>query len=52
VQNLGIVSGNPLLNGAARDAVQQWRYKPTMRDGEPTEVITTITVTFTRSNWW
>ncbi len=35
----------PLL-GPAMDAVRQWRYQPTLVDGEPVEVETTITVTF------
>jgi len=47
VESLRIVSGQPLLNQAALDAVRQWRYRPTMLNGEPVEVITTITVTFT-----
>jgi protein TonB len=47
VQNLRVVSGHPLLNSAAVDAVKQWHYKPYMLNGEPTEVETTITVNFT-----
>jgi protein TonB len=31
----------------AMDAVRQWRYKPTMLNGEPVEVDTTISVVFT-----
>lgn len=34
---------------AAIDAVKQWRYKPTLLNGEPVEVITTITINFTLS---
>ncbi len=34
---------------AAMDAVKQWRYQPTLLNGEPVEVITTITVNFTLS---
>ena len=34
---------------AALDAVKQWRYKPTLLNGEPVEVITTITINFTLS---
>jgi protein TonB len=29
------------------DAVKQWHYKPTLLNGDPVEVDTTITVTFT-----
>ena len=34
------------LAKAAMDAVQQWRYQPTLLNGEPVEVVTTIAVTF------
>ncbi len=37
---------NPELAKAAMDAVQNWRYQPTLLNGEPVEVITTITVNF------
>jgi periplasmic protein TonB len=47
VQNLEYVSGPPLLMHAAMDAVRQWRYKPTMLNGEPTAVDTTVSVVFT-----
>jgi len=49
VQNLQLVSGHPLLVKAARDAVQQWMYKPTLLDGELVEVVTTVDVNFTLS---
>jgi len=42
-----VVSGHPLLVQSALDAVKQWRYKPTQLTGDPVEVDTTITVTFT-----
>jgi outer membrane biosynthesis protein TonB len=32
---------------AARDAAKQWQYKPTALNGEPVEVETQISVTFT-----
>jgi protein TonB len=47
VKSLRIASGHPLLNQAALDAVQQWVYSPTMLNGDPVEVSTAITVTFT-----
>ena len=31
----------------AMDAVSQWRYSPTLLNGEPVETVTTIDVTFT-----
>jgi periplasmic protein TonB len=47
VAQLEVVSGHPLLVQAALDAVREWRYKPTELNGDPVEVDTTITVTFT-----
>jgi len=41
-----MVSGSPLFLQAALDAVRQWRYRPTLLNGEPVEVETTITVMF------
>jgi TonB family protein len=38
---------DPDLAAAALDAVKQWRYEPTLLNGEPVEVVTTITVNFT-----
>src|SRR5712671_4010858 len=46
IQNLTLVSGHPLLLEAARQAVSQWQYKPTLLNGEPVEVVTTIDVNF------
>ncbi len=34
------------LTKAALDAVRQWRYQPTLLNGAPLEVVTTITVSF------
>jgi TonB family protein len=39
-------SADPDLAKAATNAVQQWRYQPTLLNGEPVEVVTTITVDF------
>ena len=46
IETLRVVSGHPLLNQAALDAVKQWKYRPTLLNGDPVEVITTVTVTF------
>jgi protein TonB len=46
VSQLEVVSGHPLLVQAALDAVKQWRYMPTLLNGDPVEVDTTIQVTF------
>jgi protein TonB len=47
IEELTYVSGPPLLMKAAMDAVHQWRYRPTMLNGEPVDVDTTISVVFT-----
>jgi len=49
IEDLKVVSGPPLLIQAALDAVKQWLYKPTLLNGEPVEVLTTIDVNFTLS---
>jgi periplasmic protein TonB len=46
VQNLEVLSGNPILARAALEAVRQWRYRPTLLNGAPVEVETYITVNF------
>ena len=47
IQNLQLVSGHPLLVEAARQAASQYHYKPTLLNGEPVEVVTTLDVNFT-----
>jgi protein TonB len=47
IENLAVISGHPLLIQAAMEAVKQWRYQPTLLNGAPVEVITTIEVNFT-----
>ena len=47
VHSLNVVSGPPELVQAAVDAVRQWEYKPTLLNGEPVEVLTTVDVNFT-----
>jgi protein TonB len=46
VQQLEVLSGHPLLVQSALDAVRQWRYQPTLLNGEPVEVDTTVDVIF------
>jgi protein TonB len=46
VQNLQVISGPEMLRASALDAVRNWRYKPYLLNGDPTEVETTITVNF------
>jgi len=45
--NLRVVSGPPILQQAALDAVSQWRYRPYLLNGQPVEVETTVSVIFT-----
>jgi protein TonB len=49
IKNLQVLGGPPLLVTVAMDTVKQWRYKPTLLNGEPVEVITVIDVNFTLS---
>jgi periplasmic protein TonB len=46
VDSLRIISGNSLFYQSVLDALKQWQYQPTIMNGEPIEVITTITVNF------
>jgi protein TonB len=46
VQNLSLISGQPLLVPAAMNAVKQWVYKPTYLNGIPVEVLTEVDVDF------
>ena len=46
VENLKMMSGSPLLVGAAIDAAKQWKYRPYLLNGKPIEVETQITVEF------
>lgn len=46
ITNLQVLSGHPLLVGAAIHAVNQWRYRPYILNGEPVEVDTKIVVNF------
>jgi periplasmic protein TonB len=40
------MSGPPDLVNAATEAVRQWRFKPTLINGDPVEVDTIVTITF------
>jgi periplasmic protein TonB len=41
-----VLSGHPLLDAAALDAVGQWRYRATLLNGQPVAVLMTVTVRF------
>jgi protein TonB len=49
IRNLQLEQGHPLLVEAARNAIAQWRYRPTLLNGKPVEIATTITVRFSLS---
>ena len=50
IEGLHVLSGPPMLQQAAIDAVRTWRYNPFYLNGEPVAVETTINVVFTLGN--
>jgi protein TonB len=46
IQSLQIVGGDPLFFQSAREAVLQWRYRPTVLNGRAVEIDTFITVIY------
>ena len=46
VERLRVLRSVPLLDGAAIDAVERWRYTPTLLNGIPVPVLITVTVRF------
>ncbi len=46
VSNLTLISGHPLLVQSAMDAVRQYKYRPTLLNGQPVEVVSTVDVGF------
>jgi len=46
VRQIAVISGSGILARAAINAVRQWRYRPTLLNGQPVEVDTEITVNF------
>jgi len=46
VTDLKAVSGPPILQQAALDAVRQWKYDPARLDGRPVAIHLTLTVRF------
>jgi periplasmic protein TonB len=47
VESVRVLRSIPLLDQAAVEAVQQWRYTPALLNGEPVPVVMTVTVNFT-----
>jgi TonB family protein len=46
VKSVSLISGDPLLGQSAIEAVKQWRYQPTLVNGKPVEVETTVPVNY------
>jgi protein TonB len=46
VKQVTVLRGSQLFDEAAIEAVKQWRYKPLLLNGVPTEFILTVTVSF------
>lgn len=46
VEDLQLISGHPLLVAAAKQAAMQWIYRPTLLNGNPVAVVTTVVVPF------
>jgi protein TonB len=49
IQSLSLISGHPILATAALAAVEKWRYRPYLLNGEAVEVETFITVNFRKA---
>ena len=50
VQNVRRLSGHPILDQSAVDAVRQWRYRPYLLNGEPVEVESIVTINYALAN--
>jgi TonB family protein len=48
VREVHVLRSIPLLDAAAVEAVRQWRFTPTLLNGEPVPVVMTVTVAFRR----
>jgi TonB family protein len=46
IANIKVISGAPVLADAAMDAVRRWCYTPTKLNGQPVEVVSTVSVNF------
>jgi protein TonB len=49
VESVRVLRSIPTLDQAAVDAVRQWRFTPTLLNGEPVPIVMTVTVNFTLS---
>jgi TonB family protein len=46
VEDIAVISGDPILAKAAVTAVKKWRYQPTLIKGQPVEVILEVDLAF------
>jgi TonB family protein len=46
VEQISVVSGEPVLRNPAMDAVRRWRYQPLLLNGEPVSVVTVVNLEF------
>jgi periplasmic protein TonB len=46
VRDVRVLRSKPLLDEAAIEAVRQWRFTPTLLNGQPVPVVMTVTVSF------
>ena len=46
IADVRVLKGHALLNRAAVDAVREWTYRPSLRNGVPVPVVMTVTVRF------
>lgn len=47
VSQIAVIGGPKELQQSATDAVRQWVYRPTLLNGQPVEVVTTVDVNYT-----
>jgi protein TonB len=48
VEKVDVVSGNPILAGAASGAAKRWKFQPFAADGKPTKAVVRIAFSFMR----
>jgi protein TonB len=46
VEDVSIVSGNPILTKPAAEAVKKWKFAPFLQDGKPVRASAPITIVF------
>lgn len=46
VNSVEVTSGNPMLTGAAIEAVRQWKFRPLIKDGKAVPAVTSIPIDF------